>query len=75
MIWSVICGRGMGRLYIVEGIMNQLQYKKVLEERLLPQLAECFGPGEKKTFMQDGAPCHTAKSIKKNSIRKEYSIT
>lgn len=64
MIWSVICGKGMGRLYIVQGIMNQVQYKNVLEQRLLPQLTEWFGPEENKTFMQDGAPCHTAKSIK-----------
>lgn len=64
MVWSVISGKGMGRLYVVEGTMRQDQYKKVLETKLLPQMQEWFGNG-RKVFMQDGAPCHTAKSIKK----------
>lgn len=64
MVWSVISGKGMGRLYVVEGTMRQDQYKKVLEERLLPQLQEWFQDGPR-IFMQDGAPCHTAKSVKK----------
>ena len=58
LIWSANCGKGMGRLYIVEGMMNQVQYKNVLEQKLLSQLAEWFCPGEKKIFMQDGATCH-----------------
>jgi len=64
MVWSVISGQGMGRLYVVNGTMRQDQYKKVLETRLLPQIQEWFG-NDRKVFMQDGAPCHTAKSIKK----------
>ncbi|CAK9801759.1 Transposable element Tcb2 transposase [Anthophora quadrimaculata] len=63
MIWSVISAKGMGRLYVVEGTMRQDQYRKVLETKLLPQLQEWFGNG-RKVFMQDGAPCHTAKKIK-----------
>lgn len=63
MVWSVISVHGPGRLYIVEGMMNQVQYKKVLETRLLPQLREWFPDGHC-IFMQDGAPCHTAKSVK-----------
>lgn len=65
MIWSVISGKGLGRLYVVEGIMRQDQYRDVLQHRLLPQLRDWFGEMEKFIFMQDGAPCHTAKSIKK----------
>ncbi|CAG9571651.1 unnamed protein product [Danaus chrysippus] len=38
MIWSVISGKGTGRLYVVKGIMRQDQYKDVLENRLIPQL-------------------------------------
>lgn len=65
MIWSVISGKGLGRLYVVQGTMNQHQYKTVLETRLLPQLKEWFPNGQRKIFMQDGAPCHTARSIKR----------
>ena len=64
MVWSVISGKGTGTLYIVNGMMNQHQYKDVLENRLIPQVREWFPNGENFTFMHDSAPCHTAKSIK-----------
>lgn len=63
MLWSVISGKGTGRLYIVEKTMRQDQYKKVLETRLVPQLQEWFPGHEEPIFMHDGAPCHKAKSI------------
>ncbi|GFX70789.1 uncharacterized protein TNCV_1337511 [Trichonephila clavipes] len=40
MIWSVISGKGTGRLYAVKGMMRQDQYKEVLQNRLIPQLEE-----------------------------------
>lgn len=64
MVWSVISAKGTGRLYIVEGTMNQHQYRKVLETRLLPQLRNWF-PDRDCVFMHDGAPCHKAKSVTK----------
>ena len=64
MIWSVISGKGTGRLYVVNGIMRQDQYKEMLKIRLLLQLKEWFQQGEPYVFMQDGAPCHTARSVK-----------
>lgn len=64
MVWSVISGKGLGRLYVVEGTMRQDQYKQVLQNRLIPQLNDWFQDGPR-IFMQDGAPCHTAKSVKK----------
>ncbi|GFX76323.1 uncharacterized protein TNCV_592861 [Trichonephila clavipes] len=64
MIWSVISGKGTGRLDVVKGMMQQDQYKDVLQNRLIPQLEEWFPNGESYIFMQDGAPCHTARSIK-----------
>lgn len=64
MVWSVISHKGPGRLYIVKGTMRQDQYKTVLETRLIPQIRDWFADGESFHFMQDGAPCHTAKSVK-----------
>ncbi|GFW32388.1 transposable element Tcb2 transposase [Trichonephila clavipes] len=61
MIWSVISGKGLD---VVKGMMRQDQYKDVLQNRLIPQLEEWFPNGESCIFMQDGAPCHTAWSIK-----------
>ncbi|GFU40428.1 uncharacterized protein TNCV_1207961 [Trichonephila clavipes] len=53
-------------------MMRQDQYKDVSQNRLIPQLKEWFPNGEPKIFMQDGAPCHTARSIK--AFLKEQSI-
>ncbi|GFX76726.1 transposable element Tcb2 transposase [Trichonephila clavipes] len=63
-IWSVISGKGTGRLDVVKGMMRQDQYKDVLQNRLIPQLEEWFPNGESYIFMQGGAPCHTDRSIK-----------
>ncbi|GFX83434.1 transposable element Tcb2 transposase [Trichonephila clavipes] len=63
-IWSVMSGKGNGRLYVVKSMMREDQYKDVLQNRLIPQLEEWFPNSEPYIFMQDGAPCHTALSIK-----------
>ncbi|GFX72800.1 uncharacterized protein TNCV_4063951 [Trichonephila clavipes] len=44
--------------------MRQDQYIDVLQNRLIPQLEEWFPNGESYIFMQDGSPCHAARSIK-----------
>ncbi|GFV34257.1 uncharacterized protein TNCV_991781 [Trichonephila clavipes] len=43
--------------------MRQDQYKDVLQNRLIPQLEEWFPNGEPNIFMQEGAPCHTSRSV------------
>lgn len=63
MVWSMMSVHGVGRLHIVEGRMNQQQYVKVLEKKLLPELPIRFPNGDG-IFQQDGAPCHTARSVK-----------
>ncbi|GFU01518.1 hypothetical protein TNCV_3219351 [Trichonephila clavipes] len=52
MIWSVISGKGTGRLDVVKGMMRQDQYKDVLQNRLIPQLEEWFSNGGPYIFMQ-----------------------
>lgn len=64
MVWGAIRGEDTGPLYFVEGTMRQDQYKQVIETILLPYLKEKRLTSRSFTFMQDGAPCHTAKSIK-----------
>ncbi|GFV92283.1 uncharacterized protein TNCV_3951381 [Trichonephila clavipes] len=56
MIWSVISGKGTGRLYVFKDMMRQDQYKDVLQNRLIPPLEEWFPNGEPYIFMQDGDP-------------------
>lgn len=45
MIWSVISGKGTGRLYVVKGAMNQDQYKDVLQNRLIRSSKNGFQMG------------------------------
>lgn len=61
MVWSAMCYKGTGRLHIVEGNMNSKNYIEVLKDRLVPQLNQWYPDGDA-IFMQDGAPCHTAKN-------------
>lgn len=65
MVWGAITINGPGPLYFVEGTMKQDQYKKVLETVALPYFHEIGFWTSSFIFMQDGAPCHTAKSVKK----------
>jgi len=74
MIWSVICGQGSGCLYVVKGIMRQEQYKTLLENQLLPQMADWSNDGEPLIFMQDLAPRHTAKSVLAYLKLKEIEV-
>ncbi|GFT81452.1 uncharacterized protein TNCV_3673201 [Trichonephila clavipes] len=46
MIWSVISGKGTGRLYVIKGMMRQDQYKDVIQNFLIPLLEEWFLNGE-----------------------------
>ncbi|KAF2347824.1 hypothetical protein FHG87_021422, partial [Trinorchestia longiramus] len=45
-------------------IMRQDQYRQMLKDKLLPQVRDWFPNGESFVFMQDGAPCHTIRSVK-----------
>ncbi|GFX10329.1 transposable element Tcb2 transposase [Trichonephila clavipes] len=55
-------------------MMWQDQYKDVLQNRLIPQLEEWFPKGEPYIFMQDGAPFHTARSIKAFLAEQNISL-
>ena len=62
MVWSVVSTKGAARNYVVNGMMNAEQYLNVLQTRLIPQLEDWFPDGNC-VFMQDSAPCHTARKI------------
>ena len=62
MIWGVFGDGKLGRLYLVEKNqkMNAEMYRQVLCKHLKASL-KMTGCS---VFMQDGAPCHTARTIK-----------
>ena len=64
LVWSVISNMGCGALRIVDGTVNAEKYVEIIKDHLIPQLQEWFPEGDG-IFMQDGAPCHKARSITK----------
>ncbi len=73
MVWGCFCNKGTGSLYVVDGTMNQVQYKTVLETKFLPQAKRWFKK-KKFIFMQDGAPCHKAKTVMKFLAEKKIKV-
>ena len=63
MVWSLISAHGTGRLHVINGTMNSLKYRDVIDQQLVPQAEEWFPDGNY-VFQQDGAPCHTSNLIK-----------
>jgi hypothetical protein len=62
MVWSVISSKGPGPLHTVNLTMQKEQYIQVLDKCLFSKMKEFF-PENNGIFMQDGAPCHTAKAV------------
>ena len=62
MVWACMCSKGRGGLYFLphNARMNAKSYIDVLQNHLLPFMT-IKGT---ETFMQDGAPCHTARVVK-----------
>lgn len=61
MVWGIISTKGPGRLHIVDGMMNSVQYCHVIDTRVIPQLHDWFGTLVDCQFQQDKAPCHTSR--------------
>lgn len=69
-IWGCIGELGTGCCTIYTGRMNAKNYLGVLENHFKPSIELLQRPGEKVIFQQDGATCHTAKTVKR-WLRKE----
>jgi len=63
-IWGCISHKGTGCCEMYKGRINQHTYRNTLENQLLPSVDLWYGESTSWLFMQDGAPAHTAKSIK-----------
>jgi transposase len=72
MVWGVISADGTGPLVRLHGRVNAEVYKQLLQQHLLPYLgATRLQPP---TFMQDNAPCHTAKKVKSFFEEENLSV-
>ena len=66
MIWGCMSWSGIGRIQVVNGMLNATRYiHEVLQPKLLPSVRDIFGDGAEFVFQQDGAPCHTARKCTK----------
>lgn len=63
MVWGCFCKNGIGRLHVVDGIVNGKHYMKILQNCALPSMKHLYGEGQD-IFQQDNAPCNTAKIAK-----------
>lgn len=63
LVWGCFSSSGVGPLVRVKGIMDQTQYKDILEKQMLPFARNNMPRGW--LFQHDNDPKHTAKSVKK----------
>ncbi|KAL0871405.1 hypothetical protein ABMA27_005136 [Loxostege sticticalis] len=71
-IWGCFSGHGVGPVKLIEGNMDQFQYKNILEETMLPY-AEGVLPVIW-TFQHDNDPKHTARTVKEFLTAQSVSV-
>ena len=62
LVWGIFSANGLGPLILIEGIMNCLKYKEILENNLLPYSDNFIL--EEWIFQHDNDPNHTLKVVK-----------
>jgi hypothetical protein len=60
MVWGCLTEHGPGRLHRVEGKMDAIQYRQILEESYLGTLSDYNLSPSEVVFQQDGDPKHTS---------------
>ena len=61
MVWGCMAARGVGRLHIVEGMVNADTYMNVLQTCMIPSAKQFFQGSF--LFQYGNAPCHRAKVV------------
>ncbi|KAI5085750.1 hypothetical protein C0J45_24213, partial [Silurus meridionalis] len=62
MVWDRLSAAGVGPLIQLLGRVNANIYQNLLQQHMVPSLRS--SPSQPAVFMQDNAPCHTAKQVK-----------
>ena len=63
MVWGAIWSDGRSALVECEGNINSSKYVSILQEGLIPIFFRGQINKDDTLFMEDGAPCHTARVI------------
>lgn len=72
-IWGCFCASGVGKLYLVDGILEKKQFHRILRNQLFPSASHLFPDGDW-IFQQDNDPKHTAKSNQKYLQNKKVDV-
>ncbi|KAI5615079.1 hypothetical protein C0J50_3304, partial [Silurus asotus] len=62
MVWGMFSAAGVGPLIQLHGRVNANVYQNLLQQHMVPSLRSSLN--QPAVFMQDNAPCHTAKRVK-----------
>ncbi|KAF2353516.1 hypothetical protein FHG87_015729 [Trinorchestia longiramus] len=73
MVWGCFSSSGVGKLHIIEGIMNGRIYREILKEQVLPS-ARLLKLKRGWKFQQDNDPKHTANETKEWLRMKKINI-
>jgi transposase len=73
MVWECFAWHGVGRLYRVEGIMEQKQYQNILKNEMLTSARQLF-PDNNFIFQQDNDPKHTSNLCKNYLATKRTNV-
>ena len=63
MIWDCFTCQRVGKLRVLDGIMDRFYYRDILEQNLQPSINR-FKLGQRRIFMHDNDPKHTSGLIK-----------
>jgi transposase len=72
-VWGCFSYNGIGELYLVDGILEQKQYLKILKKQLKKSM-EYLNPTTEGVFQQDNDPKHTAASVQDYLATQEYEV-
>ncbi|CAF1479687.1 unnamed protein product [Didymodactylos carnosus] len=63
MVWGCFTKKGVGKLYILDRIMDRFHYREILEKNLIPSIRQ-LSLGTNFTFMHDNDPKHTSALVR-----------
>jgi transposase len=71
-VWGCFTSSGVGDLKLIEGNMEQNQYKQILLHHMIPSISRLFPDPSNCIFQQDNDPKHTAKVVQNwiKNVRK-----
>ena len=72
MVFDMISTSGTGPLVRLHSKMNTTVYKEVLKKHVVPNMRTAIN--QLAIFIQDNAPCHTAKSVKTFLYEEDVTV-